>query len=314
MTGNHVWAQKYDREMKDIFAVQDEVTRSIVATVGGRLQDHQASIRKQTSFNDWSVYDLVLRARELHYRIQMKESRLALELLIQAVEMDPENPRIYSLMGAVELLDYVLNWSENPSESLERALDHGRKSVQLDNSDSLAHARLAETLIHFDRFDESKRHFETALQLNPNDAESLALYSIYFMATGDPERSLEILSDVRKMDPNEQIWIPWLRGEALLLAGHYKEAIASFEEVTEPINDIRLSMATCYSMSGENEAATAMLTTYISTARLEMPEFPGTAYSDEWARLWTASAAYRSDNYRAFMIDAIRKVWPPRNS
>jgi adenylate cyclase len=310
LTGNHVWAQKYDREMKDIFEVQDEVTRSIVATVGGRLQDHQALIRKRNSFSDWSVYDLVLRAQELHYRIQMKESHQALQILIQAVEKDPENPRIYSLMGAVELLDYVLNWSEHPLQRLQRALEHGRKSVQLDNSDSLAHARLAETLIHFDRLDESKRHFEMALERNPNDAESLALYAIYYMATGDPDRSLQILSDVRKMDPYEQIWIPWLRGEALLLSGKYKEAIASFEEVTEPINDIRLSIAACASMSGDTEAATAMLTEYISNARHEMPGFPGSAFSDEWVRLWTASAAYQSEDHRTLLIEAIRKAWP----
>jgi TolB-like protein len=226
-SGTHVWAQRYDRELQDIFDVQDEVTQMIVATVGGRLEDHRIRIRDRAGANSWSVYDLVLSAQANHYRILSSANAEARQLLDKAMEIDPDNARCHSLMGAVDLLDYTSGWTPTPENTLGQALRHGRRSIQLDNSDSLAHARLGETLIHYRKLKESRRHFEKALELNPNDSESRALYSIYLVAADNPERALAELETVRKIDPYERVWYPWLRGEALFFNGQYEEAIAT---------------------------------------------------------------------------------------
>ena len=308
MSGEHVWANRYDREIEDIFSVQDEVTRMIVATVGGRLEEHRVRSGNGDT-RDGSVYDLILRAQAQHYRIVKSSNKEAYTILESALELDPDNGRVHSLLGAVLLLDYTMNWSESPAVTLNLALKHGREAVRLDGMDSLAHARLGETLLHFRKFDEAQRHFARALELNPNDIESRALYSLYWVAIGDAERSLQELETVGRIDPFERIWIPWLRGEALFMARRYEEAIESFEDVTEPINDLRLTLAASYANSGDIDTAKRLLSRYLVNARQEMPGFPGTDFSD-WIELVRTSAGYQNDNHHGLLIEALRKAWP----
>jgi TolB-like protein/Flp pilus assembly protein TadD len=308
VSGEHVWANRYDREIEDIFSVQDEVTRMIVATVGGRLADHRVKSGNGGT-RDWSVYDLILRAQAEHYRILKPSNEEAYDILELAQEQDPDNGRVHSLLGAVLLLDYTMNWSASPAETLDLALMHGRKAVRLDNMDSLAHARLGETLLHFRKFNEARRHFIRALELNPNDTESRALYSLYWLAMGDAERSLLELETVRQIDPFERIWIPWCRGEALFMAQRYEEAIESLEEVTEPINDRGLTLAASYANLGDLDTAKHLLTQYLFNARQEMPNFPGVDFSD-WIELVKVSAGYQNDDHHRLLTEALRKAWP----
>jgi TolB-like protein/Flp pilus assembly protein TadD len=308
-SGEQIWGQKFDRELRDIFAVQDEVTSSIVATLGGRMEEHRAIIRRSTSPNDWSIYDLTLKAQELHYRIQKQPNVEARRLLEQARAMDTDNARICSLLGAVQLLDYVLHWTEDPQANLQQALENGRKSIQLDNSDSLAHARLGETLIHFDLLSESEAHFRKALKLNPNDCEAIALYSIYFQAVGKPKESLRQLDKVQKLDPFDRVWIPWCRGETLLSMQRFEEAIAAFEEVTEPINDLRSSLAACYAQIGKINIARELLKQFIEIAEQETPLFPGKKFED-WLQFWKTSSPYRNEEQYQRLLKALAKAWP----
>jgi DNA-binding SARP family transcriptional activator/tetratricopeptide (TPR) repeat protein len=308
-SGEQIWGKNHDSELRDIFAVHDEVVGSIVATLGGRLEDHRAHVRHRTSPNDWSVYDRVLRAQELHYRINKDANGEAQSVLQQAQLQDPQNARIYSLLGAAQLLDYVQHWAKDGQQSLHQALENGRSAVKLDNSDSLAHARLGETLIHFDQFKEARMHFRKALELNPNDSEAIALYSVYFMSVGRPDLAIDELDKVRKMDPYERVWIPWLRGEALFNHGRFDEAIAAFEEVVEPINDLKSTLAACYQQIGETDTAGELLRQYLAVAGEEMPDYPGNGF-DDWKPLWLSSAPCRDPAQYRFLLDSLAAVWP----
>jgi len=307
-SGGHVWANRYDREVEDIFQLQDEVARMIVATVGGRLEDHGASFRGLDCC-DWSVYDLILRAQALHYRILKPGNEEARAILASTLEREPDNARVHSLLGAVLLLDCTMNWSESPREVLDQALQHGRKAVRLDPLDSLARARLGETLIHFHKFGESKRQFDKALELNPNDSAARALYSLYWVATGDAESALQELETARRIDPYERTWIPWFRGEALFMAERYAEAIENFEEVTEPINDLRLTLSACYAHCDDLDSARRLLREYLLEAREEMPNFPGLEL-DAWVDYVKSAAGYQDETHHRLLIDALHQVWP----
>jgi TolB-like protein/DNA-binding SARP family transcriptional activator/Flp pilus assembly protein TadD len=308
MSGEHVWANRYDREIKDIFSVQDEVTRMIVATVGGRLEEHRVRSGNGDTRN-WSVYDLILRAQAQHYRIVKPSNKEAYTILESALELDPDNGRVHSLLGAVLLLDYTMNWSESSALTLDLALKHGREAVRLDGMDSLAHARLGETLLHFRKFDEAQRHFARALELNPNDIESRALYSLYWVAIGDAGKALRELETVRRIDPFERIWIPWLRGETLFMAQRYEEAIESLEDVTEPINDLRLTLAASYANSGDIDTARRLLSQYLFYARQEMPNFPGLELTN-WVEFVKTTAGYQNEDHHRLLVDALHKAWP----
>ena len=308
ISGEHVWANRYDREIEDIFRVQDEVVRMIVSTVGGRLEDHRIRSGDNNS-SDWGAYDLILQAQALHYRILKSSNEEAFAILERARKRDPDNARAHSLLGAVLLLDYTMNWARSQTETLNLALAHGRDAVRLDALDSLAHARLGETLIHFGKLKESKRHFVKAIELNPNDSESRALYSLYWVATGDADRALQELDIVRNIDPFERVWTPWFRGEALFLAQRYDEAIESFEEVIEPINDLHLSLSACYSESGDFDTAKSVLCQFLNKARLEMPNYPGLHLTD-WSNYVKSAAGYQNEKHHSLLLGALQKIWP----
>ena len=308
VSGENVWANRYDREIEDIFSVQDEVTGTIVATVGGRLEEHRVKASR-TDDRDWGIYDLILQAQALHYRILKPSNKEALQILNRAREQAGDNARISSLLGAVLLLDYTLGWCVSPDETLELALTHGREAIRLDALDSLAHARLGETLIHFDRLKEAKRHFVKALELNPNDSESRALYSLYWVAVGDAHRALQELEIVRRIDPFERVWTPWFRGEALFMARRFEEAIENFEEVTEPINDLYLSLSACYANLGDLETARGLLCRYLHCARDEMPNYPGDQLGD-WLDYVKSAAGYQNHAHHQLLIEALEKIWP----
>jgi adenylate cyclase len=308
-SGEQIWGNRYDRELKDIFEIQDEVTGNIVATLGGRLENHRAAVRRRTNSNDWSVYDQILRAQEQHYRTNKDANFDAQEILQQARLVAPENARIYSLLGAIHLMDYVLHWSTDFKLSLQLALENGRTSLRLDNADSLSHARLGETLIHYNLFSESKLHFHKAFELNPNDSEAIALYSVFLLATGRPDLAIEELGKARKMDPFERVWIPWIRGEALFNNRLFSEAIAAFEEVVEPINDLRSTLAACYAQIGEVDTAKKLIKQYLSVAREEMPAYPGERFED-WKPIWKSSASYSNDEQYQLFLDSLSMIWP----
>ncbi|MEM7208942.1 MAG: winged helix-turn-helix domain-containing protein [Pseudomonadota bacterium] len=306
--GETVWAQKYDRNVHDIFKVQDEVSRAVAATVGGRLDDHRTRTFRTFSNNELTVYDMTLRAQEQHYRMLKPANDEALGILRKAIKLEPQNARAHSLLGVVEQINYQLWWSADPEFSLQRALEHGQKAVRLEPGDSLAHARLGDTLTLCERYEEAQQQFDRALDLNPSDSESLALYAEFLRATREPTRALAVLATVREFDPYDRLWFPWLRGESLFQLQRYKEAIRAFTEVAEPINDMRLTRAACHAMIDEHDIARDLVQRFLRIAQQEMPLFPGISF-----RRWEVFRRPLSDTpdpVYSMRMQALQSCWP----
>ena len=307
--GENVWSQKYDREVSDLFTVQDEITRSIVATIGVRLDSHQIQTKQIQDSTDWNSYQLILKAQSLHHRVVRSANFEAKSILDRLVKEVPHNSRAHSLLGTVEVLNFMLMWSEDAEQSLKKAIEHGSEAVRLDASDSLAHARYAESLIYVGQFADSKRHFETAVSLNPNDSEALVLYSVYYIATGELKTALEMLESAWKMDPFERNYQPWIRAEALFFAERYAEAIETLNAITEPINEINCMLAGCYAGLGETDKARTFVQTYLAIAKKEMPEFPGDDFND-WIPVWKSGHFYENSKQTDLRIELLSKCWP----
>ena len=140
----------------------------------------------------------------------------------------------------------------------------------------------------------------------PNHAHSIHFTGV---ATGDADRALQELDTVRRIDPFERVWTPWFRGEALFLARRYDEAIESFEEVTEPINDLHLSLSACYAESGDLDTAKKVLCQFLNKARLEMPNFPG-LHLENWSEYVMSAAGYQNEKHHRLLTEALQKIWP----
>lgn len=306
--GTHIWAESYDRSMQEIFAVQDEISRAISATVGGRLEHYRMRETRRASADDLSVYDLILRAEDQHYRMQKVANEEAKQFLLRALALDAANPRVHSLLGAVEQINYQMCWVPEREAVLLRALEHGKEALRLESEDSLIHARLGDTLMHCRRYNEAKRHFKQALYHNPNDTVALALYAEYLRGTGESEQALQVLDTVQNYDPYDRMWFPWLRGEALFQLDRFDEAVSAFSQQIENINCMILTLAACHARLGEIETATELVQEYIEVAEQEMPEFPGTDYAS-WRNFRQQQTDSRDQVYKMRM-DALAECWP----
>ena len=133
-SGNHVWAERYDRDLEDIFAVQDEVARTIVATVAGRVDDAGAERTQRRPTNDMAAYDYLLRANRHVHRYTKSDTAKARSYIEKAIELDPEIARAYALLANLDVWDWF--WREGGSESLDRAWAQLQKAIALDDNAS----------------------------------------------------------------------------------------------------------------------------------------------------------------------------------
>lgn len=204
-TGGHVWADTYDRDMQDIFAVQDEVTRTIAATLGVRLQDAglQRAMRKSPAELD--AYECVQRARQFTYLLSATMHAEARDLLEKAVSLDPDNAEAHALLANVYLAEHRIDANPRP-DPVTRALASAETATRLDPQNGYARCWLA--IVHFFRHENDKfeAEAERALNLNPNDPEILADIGHYLAFMGAFERGVALSTKARQLNPLHPGW------------------------------------------------------------------------------------------------------------
>lgn len=231
-SGHHLWAERFDRRLEDVFAVQDELTRRIVSTLVGRLEvSERKRARSEQSAHSAAAYDLVLRGRELWLKFNREDNLAARGLYLQAIQVDPEYPRAYAGIAWTYAVAYNEYWTCEPQGSLDKALDYAQRAVHMDPS---AHTyRLCLGMVHFFRKDLDKaiECFETALELNMNDADCYAFLAQALTLAGEPERAMELLERAFEINPFLGDWPRSLYAAANFVARRYAAAAAVIKEL-----------------------------------------------------------------------------------
>jgi TolB-like protein/class 3 adenylate cyclase/Flp pilus assembly protein TadD len=226
-TGNHVWAERYDRELDDIFAVQDEITASIVGVVAPELigAEMQRARRKDPARMD--AWDCVMRANWHAWRLTEEDSAEARKLAIQAIELDPGIARARVIHAMCDVWDVLFGRTGSPAESLASAHDMARKAVELDERDAEAHTILGVVALFMRRFDESLRRLETALSINPNLAFAHMWGGGYYALSGESREARAILKDALRLSPRDpaNYWTFAFLGLAEFADERYDEAV-----------------------------------------------------------------------------------------
>ena len=257
-TGGHLWAERFDRDLTDIFAVQDDVTKQIVAALAVNLNedDRQRLLTEHT--DNLEAYDLFLRARELYY-LQSKESNSqARELLQRAIELDPGFVPAVSFLSATHILDYMNGWSASPSQSLEEARGAARLALALDDRYPPAHLALGAFNLMSRQHDAAIREIETAISLNPNYAEAHNEIGLILHYAGRSEEALPHFDRAMALNP----YFPghWLHfpAQAAYQLGRYEAAVAILKRriTRNPNTDAsRVLLAASYGQMGLVEEA-----------------------------------------------------------
>ncbi len=204
-SGGHLWADRYDREMEDIFAVQDEVTCTIAATLGVNVQNAALQRAMKKSPAQLDAYDCLLRARRFTSMLSREMHEEARDLLEEAIVKDPNYADAYALLANVYLAEHRFDANPRP-DPIGRALQMAEKAVELDPQNAYARCWLA--VVHFFRHanDRFEAEAQRALNLNPNDPEILADIGHFLAFMGQFERGVALADRARQLNPLHPGW------------------------------------------------------------------------------------------------------------
>jgi TolB-like protein/predicted Zn-dependent protease len=228
-TGYHLWSERYDRPLKDIFALQDEIVQKIVTTLRLQLtlQEQGYIVRKHT--DNLEAYDSLLRGIEQFYRYTKEANIQARQMFEHAVVLDPQYAAAYAQLSYTYWLERALRWSMD-LQTLERALALAQQALALDDFLPIAHSSLSFVYAQQQQYDQAIAEGERAIALDPNRADSYAEQAQVLNLAGRPEEALRVVEQAMRLNPRYPPWYLWEVGFAHRLTGRAAEAIATLKE------------------------------------------------------------------------------------
>jgi TolB-like protein/Tfp pilus assembly protein PilF len=255
-TGNHLWAEHYDRHLKDIFALQDEITMKIITALQVKLTEGEQARLLAKGTDNLGAYVKLLQGREHVYRMNKEDNALARELIKQAIVLDPRYPNAYAYLATTHLLDMWLGSSKSPRESLAQAIELTEKAIALDDSYATAHALLGYLFTMARRHNKGIFECERGVALDPNSASALAWLGTNLYWAGRPEDAIPVLEKAIRLNPFPPSW--YLNTLAITYrdSGRYEEAILTCKKAIEGRPDnifAYLVLAATYSLLGQED-------------------------------------------------------------
>jgi adenylate cyclase len=262
-TGHHLWAERFDRDLADIFEVQDEVTSRIVATLAGKLAESERRRARSGQTENLEAYDCVLRGRELWERFTPEANREARRLYEKAIELDPDYARAYASVAWTYLTEHSERWGGAEDQPLERALEFARRGVMVNRASHSNHLALGQVCLSKGLHDEALEALETAIALNPNDADGYAFLARALSFAGRPDEAIELIGKAQRLNPAAPRWYAWNLGIALYLARRHEDAVTAFRK-GRPLGDVgNRWLAAAYGQLGREQDAKATAQEYL---------------------------------------------------
>jgi adenylate cyclase len=256
-TDRHIWAERYDRELEDIFAIQDEMTRAIVATLPGRVEaaTHDRAKRKPT--DNMAAYECVLTAKVLHHRSVREDNAEAQRLLDRAISLDPNYAHAHAWKGCVLGQAWIYGWCQDRDATFQQVAAEMEVALALDDNDSDVHRILAAVSLNREEHDRAAYHQERALALNPNYDLVVVQQGELLTWLGRPEEGIDWIKRAMRLNPYhpERFWSHL--GRACYCAEKYAEAAEAFSRITRPDYTHHAFLAATFAQMGNGIAAAA---------------------------------------------------------
>ncbi len=263
LTGHHLWAERYDRNLKDIFALQDEITMKILTATQVKLTTGELSLGDGKHYRGKQGLDCYLKILEgsgYLERQNVEDNNLARRIAEEALVMCPEVPMAYQLMAWVHVIDYWLGSTKSPRESTEKGIEMIQKALALDNTLAEAHALLSHLYIQKRDYDKAIAEGERAVALNPSGATAIAFYAVSLQYACRSEEAIPLFQKAIRLNPFGPIFYHNNLGLTLANMGRYEEAVSALKKVIQRAPNhmlIHVWLAATYSMMGLDKKACA---------------------------------------------------------
>ena len=294
-TGHHIWAERYDRNLEDIFDVQDEITETIVSTLAGQIEAAGIERAKRKNTENMVAYDYLLRGLDFHKsgRTTREEVVQAVDMLTKAVELDPSFARAHAWLACAS----SGLWPANPGrEQVDEALARVQKALSLDENECEAHRIIGAIYLSNRRFNKAEYHISKAIALNPNNAHIAVKAATFYSYTGRYQEAVASVTRAMRLNPHHPDWYWQEMGFALYVGEQYTDAIRSFNRMANLVEFDYAYLATCCVALGEIENATS----HIESMRRIRPRAS--------IRDYEKSQPYKNDSDLQRFLNALRKA------
>jgi adenylate cyclase len=251
----HVWAERYDRNLEDIFAIQDEVTSAIVATLPGRVEAASTERAARKLTDNMAAYECVLAAKTLHHRSNATDNAAALRLINRAIALDPNYAHAHAWKACILGQSWVYGFSADREATFQEAVAEVQTALALDSNDSDVHRILAAVSLASGQHEKAIYHQDRALSLNPNDDLIVVQQGELLTWLGEPEQGIVWIQKAMRLNPYhpERFWNHL--GRAYFVARRYSEAAEAFARITAPDHLHHAFLAACYAQNGDAHRA-----------------------------------------------------------
>jgi adenylate cyclase len=302
-TGNHLWAERYDGDIKDIFALQDEITKNIITALQVKLTEGEQARVWAKGTNNLDAYLTYLKAYE-HFRSFTKNNMILTRKACQeAIKMDPNYAAPYTVLGSAHLIDFWMNWGKSRAYSVEQANAAIEKAITLDPLSDLPNAVLGHLLLVQRQFDHAVATGEKSIDLNPNGDLNMVLLGITFNNVRRYEEAIILFKKAQRLNPDGPAWYIHNAGISYLNLERYDEAIVECKKALRrnPHHFPALPvMASAYGLSGQLDKGREVVSQILKINPNANVEDYGRGY-----KFKTDAEKYQ---------DGLRKVWYPEKT
>ncbi len=304
LTGHHLWAQRYDRDMKNIFALQDEITMKIILALRGKLTGVGQSQLLGKGTGNLKAFLKTLQAHEYFYRLTKDDNVRARRMAEQAIALDPGFVWPYVRLGYTHLMDARFGWGKSRKHSIARAEELAQNALALDDSIPMARSLLGYVYFLKRQYKNAITEQERAIALNPNSDRGYYLRGLVQFFAGRPEKTIESIKKAIRLNPVASSFHLQILGAAYASTGRYEEAIAALKKALRRAHNRlfpHLGLAITYSLAGREEEARAAVAEIL---RLD-PKFS----LERVSRILSFKNQSDTDRF----VDTLRKAGLPEN-
>jgi adenylate cyclase len=257
-TGGHIWADRFDRELTDIFDVQDDVTAQIVSALSVNLTSGERQRIATARTDNLEAYDCYLKGRELWRKSERLANEQGRQLLERAIGLDPDFAPAHALLAVIHTNEMINGWSDSPETARQNSIACAARAIALDDDNPEGHWAMAVVMMWSRKLDEALREAERAIALDPNHSYAHGSFGLTLHYAGRSEEALQWFDRATALDPLFIDLILHFRAQSLYALGRYAEAaeLSKLRIAVNPKTDAsRVLLAACLGEMGRFEEA-----------------------------------------------------------